>query len=153
MAKTIYDEKRQYQADIIKEFAKNGVIERSAKYYDKNLAMDKEILLEFLKSTQEKELNSLGLSDDEIISKINDYIIKNGILECLKNGVMINNTNLELVYNKESSGFNADLAQKYEKNKISSRICRSIGRCKKSKSKRFIIRPRFNYRYYEPDFY
>ncbi|MBR2222496.1 MAG: type I restriction endonuclease subunit R [Campylobacter sp.] len=118
MAKTIYDEKRQYQADIIKEFAKNGVVERSAKYYDKNLAMDKEILLEFLKSTQEKELNSLGLSDDEIISKINDYIIKNGILECLKNGVMINNTNLELVYNKESSGFNADLAQKYEKNKI-----------------------------------
>ena len=118
MAKTIYDEKRQYQADIIKEFAKNGVAERSAKYYDKNLAMDKEILLEFLKSTQKKELNSLGLSDDEIISKINDYIIKNGILECLKNGVMINNTNLELVYNKESSGFNADLAQKYEKNKI-----------------------------------
>ena len=118
MSKTIYDEKRQYQADIIKEFAKNGVVERSAKYYDKNLAMDKEILLEFLKSTQEKELNSLGLKDDEIISKINDYIIKNGILECLKNGVMINNTNLELVYNKESSGFNADLAQKYEKNKI-----------------------------------
>lgn len=77
--------------------------------------MDKEILLEFLKSTQEKELNSLGLSDDEIISKINDYIIKNGILECLKNGVMVNNTNLELVYNKESSGFNADLAKKYEK--------------------------------------
>nr|WP_321310817.1 DEAD/DEAH box helicase family protein [uncultured Campylobacter sp.] len=118
MAKTIYDEKRQYQADIIKEFAKNGVVERSAKYYDKNLAMDKEILIEFLKSTQEKELNSLGLKGDEIISKINDYIIKNGILECLKNGVMINNTNLELVYNKESSGFNADLAQKYEKNKI-----------------------------------
>ena len=118
MSKTIYDEKRQYQADIIKEFAKNGVVERDAKYYDKNLAMDKEILLEFLKSTQEKELNSLGLNDDEIISKINDYIIKNGILECLKNGVMINNTNLELVYNKESSGFNADLAQKYEKNKI-----------------------------------
>ena len=54
MSKTIYDEKRQYQADIIKEFAKNGVKERSAKYYDKNLAMDKEILLEFLKSTQEK---------------------------------------------------------------------------------------------------
>ncbi len=119
MAKTIYDEKRQYQADIIKEFAKNGVVERSAKYYDKNLAMDKEILLEFLKSTQKKELNSLGLNDDEIISKINDYIIKNGILECLKNGVMINNTNLELVYNKERSGFNADLAQKYEQNKIS----------------------------------
>ena len=118
MAKTIYNEKTQYQADIIKEFAKNGVKERSAKYYDKNLAMDKEILLEFLKSTQEKELNSLGLKGDEIISKINDYIIKNGILECLKNGVMINNTNLELVYNKESSGFNADLAQKYEKNKI-----------------------------------
>lgn len=115
MAKTIYDEKRQYQADIIKEFAKNGVVERSAKYYDKNLAMDKEILIEFLKSTQEKELNSLGLKGDEIISKINDYIIKNGILECLKNGVMISNTNLELVYNKESSGFNADLAQKYEK--------------------------------------
>ncbi|MCI6564026.1 DEAD/DEAH box helicase family protein [Campylobacter sp.] len=118
MAKTIYNEKIQYQADIIKEFAKNGVVERDAKYYDKNLAMDKEILIEFLKSTQEKELNSLGLKGDEIISKINDYIIKNGILECLKNGVMINNTNLELVYNKESSGFNADLAQKYEKNKI-----------------------------------
>ena len=118
MSKTIYNEKTQYQADIIKEFAKNGVVERNAKYYDKNLAMDKEILLEFLKATQEKELNSLGLKGDEIISKINDYIIKNGILECLKNGVMINNTNLELVYNKESSGFNADLAQKYEKNKI-----------------------------------
>ena len=54
MAKTIYDEKRQYQADIIKEFAKNGVVERSAKYYNKNLAMDKEMLLEFLKSTQKK---------------------------------------------------------------------------------------------------
>ncbi|MDY4830380.1 MAG: hypothetical protein SO164_06160, partial [Campylobacter sp.] len=113
MSKTIYNEKTQYQADIIKEFAKNGVVERDAKYYDKNLAMDKEILIEFLKSTQEKELNSLGLKGDEITSKINDYIIKNGILECLKNGVMINNTNLELVYNKESSGFNADLAQKY----------------------------------------
>lgn len=118
MSKTLYAERSQYQADIIAEFSKTGILERNAKFYDKNLAMDKELLLEFLKATQEKELEKLNLSDDEIIAKINENIIKYGILECLKYGVYINNTHFELVYNKESSGFNADLAQKYEKNKI-----------------------------------
>ena len=117
MAKTIYDEKTQYQADIIKEFAKNGIFERSATYYDKNLAMDKELLLEFLKATQEKALNALNLSDDEIIAKINEYIIKEGILYCLKNGVDINGYDFKLVYDRQRSGFNADLAQKYEQTK------------------------------------
>lgn len=119
MSKTLYAERSQYQADIIKEFEKNNVLERSAKCYDKNLAMDKELLLEFLKATQEKELEKLNLSDDEIIAKINENIIKNGILDCLKNGVYINNAHFELVYDRESSGFNADLASKYEQNKIS----------------------------------
>lgn len=119
MAKTLYDEKTGYQADIIKEFAKNGIFERSATYYDKNLAMDKELLLEFLKATQEKALNALNLSDDEIIAKINEYIIKEGILYCLKNGVDINGYDFKLVYDRQRSGFNADLAQKYEQNKIS----------------------------------
>lgn len=118
MSKTLYDEKSRYQQDIIKEFVKNGVIERKASLYDKNLAMDKELVIEFLKATQEKALNALNLSDDEIISKINENILKNGILHSLKNGVSINGKNFEILYAKESSGYNEDLAQKYEQNKI-----------------------------------
>ncbi|WP_192940504.1 hypothetical protein [Campylobacter vicugnae] len=47
MSKTLYDEKSKYQQDIINEFAKNNIIERKASLYDKNLAMDKELVINF----------------------------------------------------------------------------------------------------------
>lgn len=119
MPKTLYSEKDQYQQNIISEFKKNNIYERSAKFYDTDFAMDKNLVLEFLKNTQSKKLTKLNLSDDEIINKINESIIKNGgILKTLKNGVKINNEVFELLYAKEASGFNDDLAAKYEHNKI-----------------------------------
>ena len=119
--KTFYDEKSKYQQDIIKELEKLGFIERESKFYDKNLAFDKDMFFEFLKSSQKDEFDRLKakFSDDEIIKEINNEILNSSLLKALKNGVNIDEIKIDLIYAKPSNDKNESLNFKYKQNKFS----------------------------------
>ena len=118
---SIYREKEEYQQDIIKELEKLGFIERESKFYDKNLAFDKDMFFEFLKSSQKDEFDRLKakFSDDEIIKEINNEILNSSLLKALKNGVNIDGIKIDLIYAKPSNDKNESLNFKYKQNKFS----------------------------------
>ena len=119
--KSFYREKEEYQRDIVAEFKNLGFVERESKFYDKKLAFDKDMFFEFLATSQKDEYEKLKakFSDDEIIKEINNEILNLSLLNALKNGVMVGDTKINLVYSKPSSNKNESLNFKYKQNKFS----------------------------------
>ena len=113
--KSFYREKEEYQRDIVTEFKNLGFIERKSKFYDKKLAFDKDMFFEFLATSQKDEYEKLKakFSDDEIIKEINNEILNLSLLNALKNGVIVGDTKINLVYSKPSSNKNESLNFKY----------------------------------------
>ena len=76
-------ERYDFQQWIIKDLKeKNGYIQRDAAQYDPRLAMDVELLWDFLMETQEETMDYLlkKLSKEMIINLINTEIVKGGFL-------------------------------------------------------------------------
>ena len=115
---------KEYQHFIIDYLkTENGYIERKAKSYDRLFAIDREMLFNFLKNTQNDALIALEKqykehTEDTIINYLNTTITnsKGNLLDVLKNGVEIANIKLEFMYNKPATTFNKELVEKYEKN-------------------------------------
>lgn len=113
---------KEYQNFIVDYLEnENGYVVRDAKHYDRLLAMDSEILFDFLKTTQKDVLEKLEkkFKDDTketIINYLNNQINNSSLLEVLKHGVEIANTKIELMYNKPANDFNKDLVKKYSQN-------------------------------------
>ncbi|MGZ9850479.1 type I restriction endonuclease subunit R [Limosilactobacillus ingluviei] len=118
------DERHEYQREIIDHLVKeNGYVERNHRDFDKNYALDRELLFEFLKDTQEDTLEELEkiFGDDleeTIINTINNFIIskKGSLLSALKHGIDINNKHLTLLYGKPATSFNPELSKLYDEN-------------------------------------
>lgn len=121
------NERYEYQREIIDHLVKeNGYIERNHHDFDKNYALDRELLFEFLKDTQEDTLEELEkiFGDDleeTIINTINNFIIskKGSLLSALKHGIDINNKHLTLLYGKPATSFNPELSKLYDENVFS----------------------------------
>ena len=114
-------ERYDFQQWIIKDLeTENGFTHRPQSNYNQRLAMDTDILWEFLRATQEDEMDYLlkKLDKEVILNLINQEIIKGGLLFALKSGVYIENKQLKLVYPKPATSFNAKAVKRYEQNRF-----------------------------------
>ena len=85
-------ERYDFQQWIITDLeSENGFTHRPQSNYNQRLAMDTDILWEFLRATQEDEMDYLlkKLDKEVILNLINQEIIKGGLLFALKSGVYI----------------------------------------------------------------
>ena len=122
MANLGMKERYDFQQWIIKDLKeKNGYIQRDAAQYDPRLAMDVELLWDFLTETQEETMDYLlkKLNKDTIINLINKEIVKGGFLFALKEGVFIENKQLRLLYRKPATSFNEKAVKQYHANRLS----------------------------------
>lgn len=114
---------KEYQHFIMDKLQKQGYIIRSAKNYDSSFAMDKEILFEFLNTTQKDTMKALQKFypdnfKETIIHFINSEITKvnRSLIDILNNGINIKNKTLYLMYTKPATSYNQSLVRKYEQN-------------------------------------
>ncbi|MDU3712759.1 MAG: DEAD/DEAH box helicase family protein, partial [Streptococcus mitis] len=122
MANLGLKERYDFQQWIIKDLKeKNAYIQRAATCYDPRLAMDVELLWDFLMETQEETMDYLlkKLSKETIVNLINKEIVKGGFLFALKEGVFIENKQLRLLYRKPATSFNEKAVQQYQANCLS----------------------------------
>lgn len=114
---------KEYQKYILERLSENGYEIKSASYYDRLFAIDREALFRFLNTTQPDEMDALRKvykSDLEntIIGVINTEETKSrgSRLDVLKHGIEIANHKLELMYTKPATTFNFALNKLYEQN-------------------------------------
>jgi type I restriction enzyme, R subunit len=118
---------KEYQAYIIDKLKNNnGYVVRDARHYNRLYAVDEEMLIQFLDDTQPKAMEKLRKiykedTEKTIVSQINTLATqKNGsLLDVLKHGIDVSNTELKLMYTKPATDFNQDLLDKYNKNVFS----------------------------------
>ena len=115
---------KQYQHEIM-DYLKNenGYRIRKDTDFDRYYAVDREMLFEFLKTSQPDvmdELYKIFKTDTEetIVNVINETVTssKSSLVETLKNGVELANRHLDLMYTKPATTFNKTLNQRYEDN-------------------------------------
>lgn len=122
MANLGMKERYDFQQWIIKDLKeKNGYIQRDTAQYNPRLAMDVDLLWDFLMETQEETMDYLlkKLNKDTIINLINKEIVKGGFLFALKEGVFIENKQLRLLYRKPATSFNEKAVKQYHANRLS----------------------------------
>ena len=103
---------------------KNHYLLRQAEDYDKNLFLDPEVLLNFIKSSQSKEWEKLEKqygadAETKFLKRVSDEIERRGVLDVLRNGVQDRGARFELAYFKPISGLNPEHAELYSKNQFS----------------------------------
>ena len=115
---------KDYQHEII-DYLKsvNGYRVRKNTNFDRNFAMDRELLFEFLKNTQPDVMDELYKiykkdAEETIVNVINQTVTSNkgSLVETLKNGIEISNRHLDLMYAKPATTFNRTLNKKYNEN-------------------------------------
>ena len=104
----------------------NKFIVRKNENYDRNVAMDTELLLKFLEDTQPQTVAALkkiyrSAYEQTIINYIDNTILQkdNSLINVIKNGVELNGYQIKLMYNQVATDFNPDLTEKYNKNILS----------------------------------
>ena len=121
MANLNITERYDFQQWILKDLIQyNGYIQRAQSAYNQKLAMDIDILWEFLMSTQEETVEKLWKRFDRetILNLINQEIIKGGLLFALKDGVYIENKKLRLMYRRPATDFNEKASHQYNLNRL-----------------------------------
>lgn len=110
----------QYLADV------NQYLLRESKSYDNVSCIDKELLFQFLETTQPKAVAKLktyhkDLYEQKIIKRLNDQIQAKGIIEVLRKGITdgFTDTKLHLFYDKPVSAYNADANALFQANLFS----------------------------------
>lgn len=118
-------EKEDYQQLIVERLVQdNDYRERPNTAYRAGLAMDMEMLLEFLEDTQKNTMDQLrrmykDRTDETVINTINNEINKEsrGLIDVIKNGVEFDNgATLKLMFRKPDSTINTDAVENYKKN-------------------------------------
>ena len=132
-------EKEDFQRMILEELRdKNGYLLRDSKVnYDAARAMDRELLISFIKMTQSKEYEKLEKiygteieepysssmftkTDVTIINVIRNQIIHTSLINVLKHGVEFENgVCLKLSYKKNATNFNEEADRLYSLNTLS----------------------------------
>jgi len=121
MANLDITERYDFQQWILKDLIQyNGYIQRAQSAYNQRLAMDIDILWEFLMSTQEATVEKLlkRFDRETILNLINQEIIKGGLLFALKDGVYIENKKLRLMYRRPATDFNEKASHQYNLNRL-----------------------------------
>ena len=115
---------KDYQHFLLERLVQeNGYVLRNAKDYDRLFAMDREMLFQFLNTTQPDTMDYLrkiykDTLEDTIVNFINAETTKarGSLIDVLKHGIEISNQKLELMYTKPATSFNPELTKKYQQN-------------------------------------
>ncbi|WP_165021112.1 type I restriction endonuclease subunit R [Dysgonomonas sp. ZJ279] len=104
----------------------NGYLLRQNTQYDNVACLDKEMLFQFLETTQPDAVDKLktyhkDLYEQKIVKRLNDQIQQKGVIEVLRKGIVdgFTNTKLMLFYDKPVSDFNPMANQLYSENRFS----------------------------------
>lgn len=94
------------------------------KDYDRNLALDLDLLEQFIKSTQPKEWDRLCelYSQDTIeqfAKRLDKELTQIGVLDVLRDGVSDRGVHIDLMYSKPNTGFNEEAKKLYDSNQFS----------------------------------
>ena len=99
---------------------------KAAADYDREHAVDRGMLAEFLSATQPDAYDALvrGYGDralDVVIAEYERACRAKGSsqIDVLRNGIDVSSTHVTLLYNRPASGLNVDLTAKYEANRLS----------------------------------
>ena len=109
-------------AQLVRE---QGYIERSPEEFDRDLALDRELVLRFVQETQPEEWKKLeaqysGSAEAEFFKQLEKGLKDRGILDVLRRGFkMIPNINFAFCFFQPASGLNPDLTRLYEANILS----------------------------------
>lgn len=122
--KTSVLSEKEYQHYIMRYLEKeNGYLIRDAKNYDRYFAIDRQMLFQFLNTTQPDKMAALrkiykGDLEDTIVNLINTEETKarGSRLDVLKHGIEISNMTLRFMYTKPATDFNPKLTEKYGQN-------------------------------------
>lgn len=121
-------EREDYQKLILEHLQEdNGYVIRKADKFNREYAMDTELLLSFLDDTQPDEMAKLRKiykenANDIILKLINDEITKSNssLLSVLKHGVWFpNGSSLKVMFPKPATTYNPKAIELYAKNKFS----------------------------------
>lgn len=114
---------KEYQKYILERLQENGYIVRPTTAFDKNFAIDRELLFKFLNNTQPSTMDALkkifkDKLEETIVNFINSEMTKSrgSLLSVLKHGVELANYKLNLMYIKPATTFNKELLENYNKN-------------------------------------
>lgn len=121
---SLFKEKEEYQEFILRYLEKeNGYRVRDSKEFDRLFAVDREILFEFLDTTQPETMEALRKiykedTEETIVNYINRELTKSRgfIGDTLKNGFEISNRKIELMFTKPATDFNKKAIKQYEGN-------------------------------------
>ena len=91
------------------------------KNYDKDTAFDKELIFEFLKSTQKEKLQKLeeiygDALESRVIRRLDEAINNRGIIDVLKKGVDEGPVRLELIFFKSTTSLNPEIEELFKQN-------------------------------------
>ncbi len=89
--------------------------------YDKVFCVDKELVLKFIKNTQEKEWEKLTeqhseFAEEKFFKRMDEEIKTRGILDCLRNGIKDHGAKFDLAYFKPETGLNEETKKLYNAN-------------------------------------
>lgn len=115
---------KDYQAFLLERLEQdNGYIIRKASSFDRMFAVDREMLFQFLNTTQPDIMAALRKVykadlEDTIVGYINAEATKSrgSLIDLLKHGIEISNHKLDLMYTKPATSYNQDLMRKYQQN-------------------------------------
>lgn len=102
----------------------HGYRTRVASQYDKNLAMDSELVLEFVQATQPDEWKKLvaqygAEARAQLLARIDAEVSARGILSVFREGVKDRDANIRLAFWKPESGMNEESERLYQSNILS----------------------------------
>jgi type I restriction enzyme R subunit len=108
---------------LIKEYLtnENGYTESANVNYDKYHALDKEMLFEFLESTQKKTMTKLkdiygAEYKQKIIKRLDEELARRSMIDVLKHGIKDYGHQLKFTYFKPPTEYNVELNEKYQQN-------------------------------------
>lgn len=100
-----------------------GYVKSSKDNFDREYALDKTMLFEFIKTTQAKEWEKLSKIhknkvETNFLYRLNQELAMRGMLDVLRNGIIDNGVRFKLCYFKPASGMNQSIMELYHKNII-----------------------------------
>lgn len=114
------------QYHIIDKLAENqGYIKRSSDDFDRKIALDKELVLKFIKNTQNSEWQKLEESysasaENEFFKQLEKALKQRGTLDVLRQGIkLIPGIKFSLCFFKPASNLTKELTETYEQNILS----------------------------------
>jgi len=112
---------KSFQNDIIAHLTSTGYIKHTTADYNKSSCLDPELVLKFIKSTQEKEWQKFSRiykeqADEKFLIRLVKEMERKGTINILRNGFRDVGCDFALFYPRPNNNKNPDLFGKFENN-------------------------------------